>query len=73
MDTKQYDANEKILGYMEAVMNANLALFMEYSQLANKYKKEGNNDAFEYWDLRSMDLSNTARKLRNDIRRLESI
>ena len=63
--------NDKILDYMEAVLDANLALFMEYHQLANHYKQESDTEAFEYWRLRSLDLSNTARKLRNDIRKLE--
>lgn len=63
--------NEKILDYMEAVLDANLALFVEYHQLANYYKEEGDTEAYEYWRLRSLELSNTARKLRNDIRKFE--
>lgn len=65
----------KLLDYMERVttdaMDANLTLFVEYHQLAEKYKAGGNTEAYQYWHLRSLDLSNTARKLRNDIRQLE--
>ena len=67
--------DEKLLDYMERMMSdamdVNLTLFVEYHRLSELCKAEGNTDAHQYWRLRSLEVSNSARKLRNDIRQLE--